>query len=229
MFAKFQTPILQALRTTIGYPNPLGRNSIALARMASHSGKMEVTQRVINDHNDIETCYNKVKMLPDHDAEKWVNQLFWTIARHSAGEELVVYPLLEKTGPVGKELADKSRQDHLKTKEAIAEMEGKPISPMLRQKIDTMMAELMEHVRMEEEPGGDLDQLRKGLTAQELLDAGGKFERTKMFVPTHAHPNAPDKPPFATIVGLMTAPIDKLRDAFMKFPDEEEIKLALSG
>jgi len=195
--------------------------------MAHHTGQMPVDQRVINDHNDIEAFYNKVKTVPDADAEKWINQLFWTIARHSAAEELVVYPLLEKTGPIGKDLAAKSREDHQKVKEEIATMEGKKISPMLRQKIDKMMADLMVHIRMEEEPGGDLDQLRRGLTPEEMLKAGKSFERTKMFVPTHAHPSAPDRPPFETIVGLMTAPIDKLRDAFMKFPDEEEVRAAM--
>ena len=41
-----------------------------------------------------------------------------------------------------------------------------------------------------------------------------------------AHPGAPDKPPFETIVGLLTAPIDKLRDMFETFPSDEEIKAA---
>jgi hypothetical protein len=44
--------------------------------------------------------------------------------------------------------------------------------------------------------------------------------RTKKFVPTHSHPNAPDKPPFETVVGLMTAPLDKLQDVFKKFPKD---------
>ncbi|KAK4074669.1 hypothetical protein Purlil1_12888 [Purpureocillium lilacinum] len=35
-----------------------------------------------------------------------------------------------------------------------------------------------------------------------------------MFAPTRSHPRAPDKPPFETVVGLMTAPLDKVRDIF---------------
>jgi hypothetical protein len=42
-----------------------------------------------------------------------------------------------------------------------------------------------------------------------------------MFTPTRSHPSAPNKPPFETVVGLMTAPIDKLRDMFTKFPDTQ--------
>ena len=119
--------------------------------------------------------------------------------------------------------------DHQKTKEALAELDGKAMSPMVRQKIDKMMEELLEHIRMEEEPGGDLDQLRQHLSEHDLLHAGTSFERTKMFAPTHPHPSAPDKPPFETVVALLTAPVDKLRDLFRQFPEESEVKRATVG
>ncbi|PYH67181.1 uncharacterized protein BO88DRAFT_344867, partial [Aspergillus vadensis CBS 113365] len=38
------------------------------------------------------------------------------------------------------------------------------------------------------------------------------------FVPSRSHPSAPDKPPFETAIGLMTAPIDHLADLFRKWP-----------
>lgn len=190
---------------------------------------VDVTQCVIDDHKEIKGCYEKLKALPDKEAQKWFHQLMWTIARHSAAEELVVYPMLEKAGPIGKELADKSRDDHLRVKEALCELDGTEISPVIRGKIDRMMTELLEHIQMEEDVGGDLDQLRKSVSIQDLVKAGSSFERTKMFVPTRAHPNAPDKPPFETVVGLMTAPLDKLKDVFRTFPDKEEVKQAAAS
>jgi hypothetical protein len=36
-----------------------------------------------------------------------------------------------------------------------------------------------------------------------------------------AHPNAPNRPPYETLVGFLQAPIDKLKDVFAKFPTEE--------
>jgi len=36
-----------------------------------------------------------------------------------------------------------------------------------------------------------------------------------------AHPNAPNKPPFETVAGLLAAPLDKLRDLFEKFPQNK--------
>jgi hypothetical protein len=45
--------------------------------------------------------------------QRWANQLTWEIARHSIGEELVVYPLLEKAlGEKGHALAEHDREDH---------------------------------------------------------------------------------------------------------------------
>lgn len=45
--------------------------------------------------------------------ERWARQLTWEIARHAVGEEIVVYPLMEKhLGAKGLELADQDRADH---------------------------------------------------------------------------------------------------------------------
>lgn len=44
---------------------------------------------------------------------RWTNQLRWEIARHAVGEEIVVYPLMEKhLGEKGKQLADHDRAEH---------------------------------------------------------------------------------------------------------------------
>ena len=50
----------------------------------------------------------------DVDAQsRWVRQLTWEVARHAVGEEIVVYPLMEKhLGAEGRELADHDRAEH---------------------------------------------------------------------------------------------------------------------
>ena len=73
------------------------------------------------------------------------------------------------------------------------------------------------------------------------------FARTKKLVPTRAHPNAPDKPPYETLAGFLALPMDKvrlsrparcpscgmltlnhaqIRDVFNSWPDEEELSAA---
>ncbi|GMG11279.1 unnamed protein product [Aspergillus oryzae] len=64
----------------------------------------------------------------------------------------------------------------------------------------------------------DLSKLEDAITEEESKHLTKSFGRTKMFVPSRSHPSAPDKPPFETGVGLMTAPIHQLADLFRKGP-----------
>ncbi len=45
-----------------------------------------------------------------------------------------------------------------------------------------------------------------------------------MIVHDRAHPDAPNKPPYETLVGFLAMPVDRLRDTFASFPKEEEMK-----
>lgn len=82
------------------------------------------------------------------------------------------------------------------------------------------MADLSQHIK--EEESQDLPALESAIPSGDSAKMAKSFERTKMFVPTRSHPNAPARPPFETVVGLMTAPIDRLADMFRKFPDDAQ-------
>ncbi|KAG5913137.1 hypothetical protein E4U53_004989, partial [Claviceps sorghi] len=79
---------------------------------------------------------------------------------------------------------------------------------------------LSAHIK--EEEGRDLPALEQRLEtyAGESEGMARSFDRTKMFVPTRSHPSAGEHPPFETVMGLLTAPLDRLADLFRKFPDE---------
>lgn len=83
--------------------------------------------------------------------------------------------------------------------------------------IRELMEELSEHIK--EEEADDLPKLEAALSQEDSQSYAKSFGRTKMFVPSRSHPSAPDKPPFETVVGLLTAPIDHLADLFRKWPD----------
>lgn len=80
------------------------------------------------------------------------------------------------------------------------------------------MEDLTHHI--DEEENVDLIKLDEAMTKEESVKLTQSFDRTKYFVPTRAHPMAPQKPPFETAVGLMTAPMDYLADMFRKWPEE---------
>jgi len=154
---------------------------------------------------------------------RWARQLTWEIARHAVGEEIVVYPLMEEyMGAKGKELADEDRAQHQHVKELLSHLEtlsAETNADEFGHTVEKVMAHLKPHNDSEEQ--NDLPTLEEKLGVERSKAEAARFSRTKKFVPTRAHPWAPNHPPFETVVGLMTAPIDKLQDMFASFPTEE--------
>ena len=84
-----------------------------------------------------------------------------------------------------------------------------------------MWANLSVHIKEKEER--DLPAIERALARNDLDSLEKRFEGTKLFAPTRSHRSAPDKPPFETVLGLLTAPIDKLGDMLRKFPDQSKV------
>jgi hypothetical protein len=92
----------------------------------------------------------------------------------------------------------------------------KPESQEFIPTLKELWANLSQHIK--EEEGHDLVKLEETLLPADSEGLETQFTRTKKFTPTRSHPGAPDKPPFETVVGLMSAPIDRIADLFRKFP-----------
>jgi len=185
-------------------------------------------QAVTEDHQEIYTYYNEY-LGNAHDSEaqgRWARQLTWELTRHAVGEEIIIFPLMEKhLGDQGKKLADEDRKDHQYIKERLYRLDE--LTPGTSEHA-SLLKDIMEHLKphndSEEQRDLPLLELALGLNNSEI--AAASFTRTKKFVPTRSHPNAPNKPPFETFVALMEAPIDKLKDVFASFPSDEEIRQA---
>ncbi|CAG8898311.1 unnamed protein product [Penicillium egyptiacum] len=182
-----------------------------------------MTPRIIDtikkDHREIESYYGKIITSKDPDEQtRFQNMFTWELARHSIGEELVIYPLFEKMFSDGVQMANKDRDQHMQVKKQLKAFQN--MTPSEAQFIPTIR-DLMEHLseHIKEEESDDLPRLEAALTQEDSEDCSRTFGRTKMFVPSRSHPSAPDKPPYETAVGLLTAPIDHLADLFRKWPD----------
>ncbi|KAI9852447.1 MAG: hypothetical protein M1830_006793 [Pleopsidium flavum] len=182
-----------------------------------------ITDAITEDHRELEEYYQTILDAKDEDTRtRYQNQFTWELARHSIGEELVVYPAMEKyLGADGKAKADHDREEHQTVKEHLKKFQDlHASSPEFIPTLKTLMAGLSKHNKEEERD--DLPDLERALasseTSKDSEDLATSFNRTKMFVPTRSHPSAPNKPPFETVVGLMAAPIDHLGDLFRKFP-----------
>ncbi|KAG0081740.1 hypothetical protein BGZ93_002629, partial [Podila epicladia] len=72
-----------------------------------------VTEAIKRDHRELEDAYaNILDSTDDDERTRWQHQFTWELARHSIGEELVVYPAMEEHLSNGKEMADKDRKEH---------------------------------------------------------------------------------------------------------------------
>ena len=83
----------------------------------------------------------------------------------------------------------------------------------------TLMGELQNNTI--QETTNDLVKLEGAITPDESNRLAKSFNRTKVFMPTRAHPGMPDRPPYETAIGLMTAPVDQLADVFRQWPEDD--------
>ncbi|KAI0817397.1 hypothetical protein GGR55DRAFT_620276 [Xylaria sp. FL0064] len=182
----------------------------------------KVSEAIKEDHKQLKDYYSRVVNSKDPDEqERYENAFIWELARHSIAEELVVYPAFERDLKDGRSIADNDRAQHQDIKEQLYEFQKlKPEDPSYVPTLEALFKDLQQHIKEEEED--HLVKLENELSLTESKELSQSFERTKMFTPTRSHPSAPNKPPFETVVGLMTAPIDRLRDLlFTKFPEKK--------
>jgi len=191
--------------------------------MSRHSALWEA---VAEDHQEMYEYFDSYQKAHGDFAaqQRFANQLLWEVARHAVGEEIVVYPLMEKhLGPEGLAAADKDRAEHQHVKELLYKLEHLQAG---NADFDTTIKQVMDHLRPHnnDEETKDLPQLEAKMSPDELTKAAADFKRTKQFAPTRAHPSAPNKPPYETIAGLFALPLDKLKDMFTSFPGEADAK-----
>ncbi|KAK5053682.1 hypothetical protein LTR84_001643 [Exophiala bonariae] len=190
----------------------------ATANMSSANAGT-ISDTIKHDYEELKEYYHNILSAKDDDSKiRWQNQFTWELARHSIGEELVVYPAMEKhMGEAGGHLAQRDRDEHNKVKELLYKFQGlSPTDKEFEPTIKLLWNVLGRHI--EEEETEDLPKLEQAMPEGSSEKMSKSFERTKMFVPTRSHPSAPDKPPFETVAGLMAAPLDRLGDIFRRFP-----------
>ncbi|KAL4813756.1 hypothetical protein BDW67DRAFT_192670 [Aspergillus spinulosporus] len=163
-----------------------------------------IIDAIKQDHREIEDYYGKIlSSTTDKEKIQWQNQFTWELARHSTGEELVVYPIFEKNLPDGRAMADKDRHEHSTVKEKLKQFQNmKPSDSNFEPTLKSLMRLKLEDA----------------ISSEENENLSKSFGRTKLFVPSRSHSSAPDKPPFETVVGLLTAPIDHISDLFRSWP-----------
>lgn len=75
--------------------------------------KVRISDAIKHDHAELKSFADRILKSTDPDEQtRFQNQFTWELARHSVGEELIVYPALQKYLRDGEELAEKDRREH---------------------------------------------------------------------------------------------------------------------
>ncbi|CAG8939917.1 unnamed protein product [Penicillium salamii] len=172
-------------------------------------------------HDHQELVYHSQKIFtstnPDEQT-RYQNQFTWELARHLIGEELVVYPAIIASLSDGQEAADRNRMEHQGIKEKLKIFQDlASTDPRFVPTLRGLMDDFGIHARHEEDV--ELPRLESMLSKDESVEMTKSLDRTKVFVPSRSHPHSPVKPPFESVAGLITAPIDSVADLFRKWPD----------
>ncbi len=179
---------------------------------------------VIRDHTVAKSIYEKFCACINKDeAVKWRNQLVYEIAVHSLAEEIILYPVIKSDLPNGEFLYNQSIQEHRQLKDDLYKAQNlDPSNLEFRSRVKIVMEDLIKHIEKEEKE--ILPLLDKHVPMNRRIELGGQFERRKLIVPTKPHPSAPDEPSIAnSIISILTAPVDKFRDLFTSFPDQQKV------
>jgi hypothetical protein len=89
-------------------------NIVKQNHFISRAALSTISDAIKKDHEEIREYAFNIRSAKDDDAKRrWQNQFTWELARHSIGEELVVYPAFaDYLGAKGQEMADKDRDEH---------------------------------------------------------------------------------------------------------------------
>lgn len=209
----------------MGMPNNLDPKSNLNYKMTNYqeSKDQPIDRLILTDHTLVRTIYDKFKMCTHKEAAQWRNQLIYEIARHSVAEELILYPLMRGKIPDGEKWYQDSIQDHQNIKQHLYEIQSiDPSSLNFRSKVDETMKVVFSHI--DEEETIVLPLVRQTFSEEELISAGNQFMRRKFIVPTKPHTIIPEDPPtLEGLLGLLIAPIDKFRELFTSYPDQDKV------
>ncbi|KNE64420.1 hypothetical protein AMAG_09442 [Allomyces macrogynus ATCC 38327] len=216
---------LDASALAVGTAAPTTTAAKATATAASRITEDNARDRPIDDliradHASVKDLWSRFQAagadVPER--RRVANELIREVAVHSVAEELVVYP--EIRALVGDTVVDKLIADQLAVKRAAYELDKMDVTdPEFAPRLQRIMADLETH--MAEEESDELPMLRDRLARDRLVEIGKQFDGIKAMVPTRPHPDAPTQPGLEALVGMMTAPLDKMRDMAREFAERK--------
>jgi hemerythrin-like domain-containing protein len=168
-----------------------------------------------HDHREVEDMFGELEGLDSSGAgsakKQLVEKVTIELVRHSAVEEMYLYPAARRALPDGDGLADEEIREHAEAEHLLKDLETMDLGADYDAKLTKLMAAVREHITEEEQVL--FVELSKSCSTGELKELGQKIVAAKKLAPTYPHPDAPDKPPANMVTGPALGLVDKVRAA----------------
>lgn len=181
----------------------------------SPSDDRDMIEILKHDHREVEDMFRQLEGMGasrDGAARKdLVDKVTIELVRHSAVEEMYLYPAARSALPDGDGLADEEIQEHAEAEQLLKDLEGMEPGADYDAKLEKLMAAVRDHIKEEEQVL--FVELSKSCSAGDLKELGAKITAAKKLAPTRPHPDAPDSPPANKVAGPALGMVDRVRDA----------------
>lgn len=166
------------------------------------------------DHRAVEELFGKVegKKKPDQDA---VDRIVKELSIHDAIEKQLLYPEVRSHTDHGGDVADHSEDVHDDVARILLQIDKSDNGS------EEQVGSLTEVIRLvrahvEEEESSIFPALKSSLSSTDLDKLGERLSTAKTVAPTRPHPHAPSEGLGTAVAGVMSAPLDKIKDAVQK-------------
>lgn len=208
-------------RASVETQSSSNSSSSSSSSSASSSEPRALDLMILADHAKLRAAMNELDgalLGNDTDkAQRWYHKFIREAAQHSVAEELVLYPWLEQHN--GREWAERSRAEHQGLKLMLHNLERTEFGDeAFRAQYADVKSALLAHIAHEE--SDEVPMFVRQTTDAERMTMGKKFKMMRAIVPTRPHPRVPNRSAvMETFLGVLIAPLDRLRDLARSFPD----------
>jgi hemerythrin-like domain-containing protein len=172
---------------------------------------MDVTELLTAQHRQVDALFERYATAADTDAKAAIaREIVTLLAKHSAVEEIEVYPAIGEV--VGTATEEVLNEQHMHLKRILADVEHcAGGDERMDQLVGDARAAVRAHVAVEENEV--FAAFRAQVDDVTLRELARKVEDRWDRAPTHPHPN---QPPANRVTGPVVGLVDRARDAFRR-------------
>lgn len=163
-------------------------------------------------HEQIRSLFATVEQADGEARQQPFECLLRLLAVHETAEEIVIYPVLRRSGPEGARIADERTAEEDQSKKLLSDLEKIEVtSPEFLTRFGEVKALVLPHAEREEQTV--LPLLQEVRDEDERRKMASALKAAQAMAPTHPHPHAPESAIGNLVLGPFVAMVDRVRDA----------------